>query len=107
MRRTARLATGAVVLGVVGFAGVPAASAQEVACEAYARTCTPIGGVQDEQVNQGAGNQGAGTVSGRTTPNTLPFTGGDIVLLSLLGAGTLAGGTALVVAGRRRTPATA
>ncbi len=72
-------------------------------------TCAPIGGegVLGEGFNQGAGNQGAGTVSGRTTPNTLPFTGGDIVLLSLLGAGTLAGGTALVVAGRRRTPATA
>lgn len=104
MRRTARLATGAVVLGVVGFAGVPAASAQVVVCDSYPDRCPVLPG---EGFNQGAGNQGAGTVSGRATPNTLPFTGGDIVLLSLLGAGTLAGGTALVVAGRRRTPATA
>ncbi|MBW3638397.1 MAG: hypothetical protein KY451_00870 [Actinobacteria bacterium] len=123
MRRTARLATGAFVLGVVGFTGAPAASAQQVACDAYGQTCPAIPGegVLGTQFNQGAGNQGAGTqrtgaqgagtqggaVSGRTTPNTLPFTGGEVVLLSLLGVGTLAGGAALVVAGRRRTPATA
>jgi hypothetical protein len=35
-------------------------------------------------------------------PSTLPFTGGELVLLTALGAGAVAGGTALVVAGRRR-----
>ena len=43
---------------------------------------------------------GGGTVN---NPATLPFTGGELVLLTALGAGALAGGTALVVAGRRRT----
>jgi hypothetical protein len=114
MRRTARLATGVVALGVIGFVGMPAATAQEmVVCDSYGRTCPVVPG---EQFNRGAGtgNTVSGrtttpnTVSGRTTtPNTLPFTGGDVVLLSLIGAGTLAGGAALVVAGRRRTPATA
>ncbi len=104
MRRTARVATGAIVLGVVTFAGAPAAVAADVvACDSYGRTCTPIKGNPLT-----GGSTGDRAVSGRTTtPNTLPFTGGDIVLLSVLGAGTLAGGTALVVAGRRRTPATA
>lgn len=40
---------------------------------------------------------------GSSSPATLPFTGGEIVLLSTLGLGALAGGTALVLAGRRRT----
>jgi hypothetical protein len=104
MRRTARLATGVVALGVTGFVGMPAATAQDmVACDSYGRTCPVVPG---EQFNRGAG--AGNTVSGRTTtPNTLPFTGGDVVLLSLIGAVTLAGGAALVVAGRRRTPATA
>ncbi len=112
MRRTARVATGAIVLGVVTFAGAPAAVAADVvACDSYGRTCPAVLG---EQFNRGSNTSGGvsgrtdGAVSGRTsTPDTLPFTGGDIVLLSLLGAGTLAGGAALVVAGRRRTPATA
>lgn len=105
MRRTARVATGAIVLGVVTFAGAPAAVAADVvACDSYGRTCPAVLG---EQMNRGSNTTG-GAVSGRTsTPDTLPFTGGDIVLLSLLGAGTLAGGAALVVAGRRRTAATA
>ena len=110
MRRSARLAVGDVVLGVVGFAGAPAASAL-VVCDAYPDTCPALPeGVQGSQFNQGPGNQSGtqgGAVSNRSTPNALPFTGGDVVLLSLLGAGTLAGGAALVVAGRRRTPATA
>ena len=114
MRRTARLATGAFVLGVVGFVGAPAASAQAVVCDAYPQTCPVVPGVLGTQFNQGTGNQtgnqggtSGGAVSNRSTPNALPFTGGDVVLLSLLGAGTLFGGAALVVAGRRRTPATA
>lgn len=37
------------------------------------------------------------------TPTTLPFTGGELVLFSALGAGAVAGGAALVVAGRRRS----
>ena len=36
-------------------------------------------------------------------PATLPFTGGELVLLSAVGLGALATGSVLVVAGRRRT----
>ena len=50
--------------------------------------------------NGGAGNGGAG--NGGSGPSTLPFTGGEVLLVSLVGAGAVAAGTALVVAGRRR-----
>lgn len=39
----------------------------------------------------------------RTPPGgSLPFTGGEIVLMTTLGAGAVAAGTGLTVAGRRR-----
>lgn len=38
-------------------------------------------------------------------PSTLPFTGGEIVLISAAGAAAVAAGTALVVGGRRRSTA--
>lgn len=43
------------------------------------------------------------TGNARSTPTTLPFTGGELVLMTAIGVGALAGGTALAVAGRRRT----
>jgi hypothetical protein len=39
---------------------------------------------------------------GASSGGTLPFTGGDVVGLSLIGIGALAGGTALVRSGRRK-----
>lgn len=36
------------------------------------------------------------------TRSTLPFTGGDIAAMSLIGVATLGAGTAFVVVGRRR-----
>ena len=42
-------------------------------------------------------------VSSQTSNNgSLPFTGGDVVGLSLIGIGAVAGGTALVRSGRRK-----
>lgn len=59
--------------------------------------------------NPAAGGTTTGGTSGgtATTPSTLPFTGGELVLMTAIGAGALAGGTALVVAGRRRGQALA
>lgn len=53
------------------------------------------------------GTSGTGPTGTATSPSTLPFTGGELVLMTAAGLGALAGGTALVVAGRRRaqTPA--
>ena len=78
-------------------------------CDAYSGGCpSPTPG----SINGGSGGAGTGTDTdaggasgGGTTsnPSTLPFTGGELVLMTALGAGALAGGTALVVAGRRRS----
>ena len=59
----------------------------------------------------GSGNCGGGSsvptpttaVSAQTSNDgSLPFTGGDVVGLSLIGIGAVAGGTALVRSGRRK-----
>jgi len=49
---------------------------------------------------------GGGTVAGAAENRTLPVTGGDLLGLSVLGAG-LVGGGAVVVARTRRRPASA
>ena len=118
-------------LGFGVFASTPALAV----CDAYSGNCTPpgtdIGGdteqpgrgpapdvvtppdvVAPPEKGAGGGTKTAGRgVSPASTttsqPTTLPFTGGEIALLTVLGAGALAGGTALVVAGRRRAQATA
>ena len=61
--------------------------------------------------NYGGGSCGSATstptqttaVSSKTSnEGSLPFTGGDVVGLSLIGIGAVAGGTALVRSGRRK-----
>jgi len=89
----------AVTVGTLTVGGLlalgPAAPAF-AACDAYSGACTDprpvVGTVQSDPGTQ------------QTTPTVLPFTGGDVVLITALGLGALAGGTALVVAGRRRRP---
>lgn len=61
------------------------------------------GGAGTDGENGGTGGPGrAGTATTPETPATLPFTGGELVLMTAAGLGALAGGTALVVAGRRK-----
>lgn len=112
-----RTVAAAAVLATGSWLLVGAAPALAV-CDAYSGGCpstppttgvggggTDIGG-DTEQPGSGSGNEGtAGGPGGGTTSNggTLPFTGGELVLMSAIGVGTLAGGTALVVAGRRRS----
>ena len=92
--------------GTVGFAA-PALAV----CDAYSTTCveptqpvrtpeptktptvTRTPDVETEVLNR---------TTVRETPSTLPFTGGELVLLSTAGIAAVAGGAALVVAGRRR-----
>lgn len=94
-------------------------------CDAYSGTCAtpPPGGGDGEPIDGGTDQPGSGVETPRpdqesptgsnggptgsnpdnvATPASLPFTGGEIALLTALGAGALAGGAALVVAGRRR-----
>lgn len=107
MRRVTTLLTGAALAGGISLLGAPAALADGgVACDAYAKTCPAVPGTQ---VRGGATTTGLpGAVTTRTsTPASLPFTGGDVVLLSLAGSAAIAGGAALVMAGRRRGVTTA
>lgn len=105
MRATVALGFGAVLLGGAFFLAVaPPASAAP--CDAYSRTCpsTPphvIGGGTSGATQSGTGAD-SGAVTGNSTGRTLPFTGAELTLLTLVGGTALAGGTALVVAGWRR-----
>ncbi len=110
------------------FAALAVATPAYAVCESYSGGCAstpptaPPGGgggapIDGGTENPGAGEEPTGTVTEQSgpagpagsrtprstgTPATLPFTGGELVLLSTVGVGALVGGTALVVAGRRR-----
>lgn len=114
---------------IVGFALSGASYAQEV-CDPYSQDCQPSSCSSDPELAARndtvvtTGRNAAGetvettrvirgcdeTVSTRilsnsTSPSTLPFTGGELVTMTAIGGAALAGGVALVVAGRRRRPA--
>jgi hypothetical protein len=94
MRRTAHLATVAATAGAFLVVAAPGALAQQVTDE--------YSGVSPTVVSRSSTPPVAPAPS-RTSPSTLPFTGGEVVLLGGLGAGALAAGALLVAAGRRRT----
>lgn len=76
-------------------------------CDAYSATCPTEAptdtGPDTETDTDSSGTSGtSGGGDEVANPSTLPFTGGEVVLLTAVGAGALAGGTALVVAGRRK-----
>lgn len=116
MHRTITVALGGAALTFGALVALPGvASAQEVDCTdaqvaaAYPDVCvavpgTPIGG---GSAGSGGGAPTGGAASGGSTTgsgSSLPFTGDEVLVLSLTGAGALAAGTALAVAGRRRSP---
>lgn len=114
----ARPLAGVGVALVTGFVLAGAAPALAV-CDAYSGTCTtPAASPTSVSPAQAGTPTKAGTAvkNNSTTPrttvpandaNTLPFTGGELVLMTAIGAGALAGGTALVVAGRRKSASAA
>jgi hypothetical protein len=78
-------------------AGGCVAGAMLPAAAAHASYGNPGGG--------GTSNSGGGTSAqstGSSDGGTLPFTGGDVLGVVVLGAGLAAGGTVLVRANRRR-----
>ena len=84
--------------GVAAAVMLPgAAMAQTTGCPYGTGSC---GGNQGQ--NSGPGSSQTGS-AGATTPGgqSLPFTGGDVVGLALIGAGAIAGGAALARSGRR------
>ncbi len=106
MRTTARLSVVAATAGVLTLTMAPLALAQ---------SAEYVGGTGDQQqtdtgVLSGATNQAPVATTTRTsssvqarTPATLPFTGGEVVLIAAAGAAAVAAGAGLVVGGRRRS----
>jgi hypothetical protein len=83
--------------GVVAAVMLPtAAMAQDVS--SYGGGNTP----PSSTPGNGNGSQHVGS-TGTTNQESLPFTGGDVVGLVLIGTGALLGGTALVRQGRKGT----
>ena len=76
------------------LAPATAAVAAPAACDAYSHKCTTVEGTKIVRHPAVEGN-GA----------KLPFTGAEVVLMSVVGLGALGAGTAFVVAGRRRKTA--
>ncbi len=81
--------------GVAAAVMLPgAAMAQEVSTYGGGNTPPP------STAGSGNGSQGVGS-TGTESSGSLPFTGGDVVGLVLIGAGAVLGGTALVRQGRK------
>ena len=99
MRTITRLTLVAAAVGGGALLGAPAALADTAPC-AYPFDCPVTGSTG----GTGTGTPSAGGGSSTTgAAAVLPFTGGEIVLLTATGAGALAAGSALLVAGRRRS----
>jgi hypothetical protein len=82
--------------GVVAAVMLPtAAMAQEVGT--YGGGNNPPPSVPDSPGSSETGSTGVSNTTG-----SLPFTGGDVVGLALIGAGAVVGGTALVKSGRKK-----
>lgn len=128
MRTVARITVAAAAAGGALLIASPAVAQQacppgQVASGSAVVVCSETpgtlpdqqGGLPDQKGVLGTGAEksagggaGVGSVtSARTSPATLPFTGDEILVMSVLGASALALGAGLVVAGRRRTLDTA
>lgn len=94
-----RLTAAAVlVAGAVTGLGSGTAIAQTTSCDSYSGACVEATKKATPPVQ----------VLPRKTvkrPNVLSVTGGEVVLLATVGGGAVAGGTALVLAGRKRKSA--
>lgn len=128
MHRTVQVALGGAALSLGVVVGLPTAALAtttvdctnaEIAAQ-YPDVCVPVeeitdtvdspgtgGGEAGGGTTGGGGTAGGSTSSGRGAVGALPFTGDEILVLSLAGAAALAAGTALTVAGRRRGTTTA
>jgi hypothetical protein len=91
------------VAGAVAGVGSSTAYAQAPACDSYSGAC-----VDDTKKTKPPIKPSVLPLKRvRPAPDTLSVTGGELVLLLTVGSGAVAGGTALVVAGRRRKSVTA
>ena len=124
MHRTIHVALGGAALTLGALVALPGvALAQEIDCTdaavaaKYPEVCVPVPGGTIDGNNGGpatgevtptlapsVGKPVTGTTTGAATGGaaSLPFTGDEVLVLSIAGAGALAAGTALAAAGRRR-----
>src|SRR4051812_46871007 len=93
----------ATALRLVAAGGVMAAVMLPTA--AMAQGVTTYGGGNNHAggAGGGPGSSQSGSDGASNPSGSLPFTGGDVVGLALIGAGAVIGGTALVRSGRRAT----
>lgn len=101
MRTASRFVATAVVAAGICVSGASAALAQEDCAYVPSACLEPTEVLPTTQTRT--------EVNGRSDvaePETLPFTGGEVTLAALLGAGAVASGAALIVAARRRPAAT-
>ena len=82
-------------LSIAPVLGVATAAQAQAPCDSYSGGCLPTTEVKP------VGGKKPTVVKG--VKNTLPFTGGEVMLLALTGAGAVTGGTVLVAAGKRRS----
>ena len=91
MSRHSILASVALAIGLVAAPATSAFAAGTTTCDAYSHQCTTVEGKKIVQPPAVAPQE-----------STLPFTGAEILGMSVAGAAALGGGAVLVVAGRRR-----
>jgi hypothetical protein len=97
MTRTTRLASAGAAACLLSVLAAPAALAQTTA-DYPGRGDTAVGGVVVTAPGTAPTRTGA-------APSTLPFTGGEVVLIAAAGAAAVAAGAAMVAGGRRRAGA--
>ncbi|MFL6241215.1 MAG: hypothetical protein ACJ735_17165 [Actinomycetes bacterium] len=104
------LATTAVLAGLVagslaGTAGVALAAPADT-CNSYSSTCpSPSVSVLPTHATRNPSTPPGTQVEG-TNASRLPFTGGEIALMVVVGVGAIGAGTVFVASGRRRRSAT-
>lgn len=88
---TGRNALVVAALATVALAPATSAIAAPSTCDAYSHSCTQVEGKKITKPPAVLG-----------TKQSLPFTGAEIVLMTVVGGGALGAGAMFVVAGRRR-----
>ena len=74
-------------------------------CNPETQSCATTTTKGSDTGTQGQGGTGTGSGTGSQGSGSLPFTGGDVAGMALIGAGLAVGGTVLVRSNRRRSAA--
>jgi hypothetical protein len=91
----------AAAAGVLLVAGAPLALAQTAD---YTGTEDTDTGVLSGVTTRTPVTSSTTVSNARTSPTTLPFTGGEVILIAAAGAAAVAAGAGMIASGRRRAP---